>query len=89
MHSTSFVSPPRLQVFMDEMRDRGMVTKEEAASVFSNIPTLLDVHTGLLNVRAPSLLSCVGANGATLLGRLSYLHFSLSLSLCVCRSWSN
>jgi hypothetical protein len=54
VHSTSFVSSPRLQVFMDEMRDRGMVTKEEAASIFSNIPTLLDVHTGLLNVRAPS-----------------------------------
>jgi hypothetical protein len=41
---------------MDEMKERGLATKEEIASIFSNIPTLLDVHTGLLEV-SPSSLS--------------------------------
>jgi hypothetical protein len=44
-----------LQVFMDEMKERGLLTKEEAAALFSNIPTLLDVHTNMLNVLSLSL----------------------------------
>jgi hypothetical protein len=35
---------------MDEMKEQGLVTREEAAGLFCNIPTLLDVHSNMLNV---------------------------------------
>jgi len=47
---------------MEEMKDRGLLSKEELSSIFSNIPTLLEVHTSLLKVLILSICWSVSFN---------------------------